>query len=244
MSVWQRCWRAAIPERGRSAASSAARRARLAGEEARSLPAVTMRVALYARVSTRDRDQDPELQLQPMREYAAARGWRAGEYVDQASAADMAGRRGWAQLLEDVRRRRVDHVMAWKLDRPFRSTLHCLRTLEELEHRGVGFSCLTQDIDTTSPTGRLLLTILAAVAEFERGLISERVREGMTNARPKGARIGRPSAAARPHVARLLPEVLAQLEAGQISKRAAARQLKVGMATLERLQGAPKGEAI
>jgi hypothetical protein len=107
-----------MPERGRSAASSAARRARLAGEEARSLPAVAMRVALYARVSTRDRDQDPELQLQPMREYAVVRGWRAGEYVDQASAADMAGRRGWAQLLEDVRRRRVDHVMAWKLDRP------------------------------------------------------------------------------------------------------------------------------
>jgi DNA invertase Pin-like site-specific DNA recombinase len=203
-----------------------------------------MRVALYARVSTRDRDQDPELQLQPMREYAVVRGWRAGEYVDQASAADMAGRCGWAQLLEDVRRRRVDHVMAWKLDRPFRSTLHCLRTLEELEHRGVGFSCLTQDIDTTSPTGRLLLTILAAVAEFERGLISERVREGMTNARRKGVRIGRPSAAARPHVARLLPEVLAQLEAEQISKRAAARQLKVGMATLERLRGAPKGEAV
>lgn len=203
-----------------------------------------MRVALYARVSTRDRDQDPELQLQPMREYAAARGWQVAEYVDQASAADMAGRRGWAQLLEDVRRRRVDHVMAWKLDRPFRSTLHCLRSLEELEHRGVGFSCLTQDIDTTSPTGRLLLTILAAVAEFERGLISERVREGMSNARRKGARIGRPSAADRPHVARLLPGVRAQLEAGQVSKRAAARQLKVGTATLERLLGAPKGEAV
>jgi DNA invertase Pin-like site-specific DNA recombinase len=134
--------------------------------------------------------------------------------------------------------------MAWKLDRPFRSTLHCLRTLEELEHRGVGFSCLTQDIDTSSPTGRLLLTILAAVAEFERGLISERVREGMSNARRKGARIGWPSAVDRPHVARLLPGVLAHLEAGQISKRAAARQLKVGMATLERLLGAPKGEAV
>lgn len=204
----------------------------------------SMRVALYARVSTRDKDQDPEMQLQPMREYAVARGWQLTEYVDQASAADMAGRKGWARLLDDVRRRRVDHVMAWKLDRPYRSTLHCLRTLEEFEHRGAGFSCLTQDIDTTSPTGRLLLTILAAVAEFERGLISERVREGMTNARRKGARIGRPSAADRPHVARLLPEVLAQLQAGALSKRAAARQLKVGMATLDRLLGAPKGEAV
>jgi hypothetical protein len=71
------------------------------------------------------------------------------------------------RLLVDARRRRLDHVMAWKLDRPFHSTLHCLRTtLEELEHRSVGFSCLTPEIDTTSPTGRLLLTILAAMAEF------------------------------------------------------------------------------
>ena len=127
---------------------------------------------------------------------------------------------------------------------PFRSTLHCLRTLEELEHRGVGFSCLTQDIDTTSPTGRLLLTILAAVAEFERGLISERVREGMANARRKGTHVGRPSAAERPHVVRRLPLVRAQLEAGAMSKRAAARDLKVGMATLERLLSAPKGEVV
>jgi DNA invertase Pin-like site-specific DNA recombinase len=106
-----------------------------------------MRVALYARVSTRDRDQDPELQLQlqPMREYAAARGWRMVEYVDQASAADMAGRRGWAQLLEDVRRRRVDHVMAWKLDRPFRLTLHCLRTLATRQAAHLGDMCSTSN---------------------------------------------------------------------------------------------------
>src|SRR5262245_21191350 len=103
-----------------------------------------------------------------MREDAAARGWAPTEYVDHASAADLARRRGWARLLDDVRRRRVDHVLAWKLDRPFRSTLHCLRTLEAFAHQGVGFSCLTQEIDTASPTGRLLLTVLAAVAEFER----------------------------------------------------------------------------
>lgn len=201
-----------------------------------------MRVGLYARVSTRDKDQDPELQLQPMREYAAARGWRVTEYVDRVSAADMVGRTGWVQLLADARHRRVDHVMAWKLDRPFRSTLHCLRTLEELDHRGVGFSCLTQEIDTTSPTGRLLLSILAAVAEFERGLISERVREGMVNARRKGARIGRPAAIERPEVAAQLEAVLAGLAEGAISKREACRQLRVGMATLERILGAPKGE--
>lgn len=202
-----------------------------------------LRVGLYARVSTRDKDQDPELQLQPMREYAVARGWEPTEYVDRAAAGDLAGRTAWAQLLEAIRRRRVDHVLAWKLDRPFRSTLHCLRTLEELEHRGVGFACLTQTIDTTSPTGRLLLTILAAVAEFERGLIAERVREGMTNARRKGVRLGRPAAAERPHVARQWPAVRAQLAAGALSKRAAARHLRVGTATLERLLAAPPGPA-
>ncbi len=212
-----------------------------------------LRVALYARVSTRDKDQDPELQLQPMREYAYSRGWAVAEYVDHASAADLVGRTGWARLLDDVRRRRIDHVLAWKLDRAFRSTLHCLRTLEDFAHRGVGFACLTQDIDTTSPTGRLLVTILAAVAEFERGLIAERVREGMTNARRKGVRLGRPPAAERPHVARHWPTVQDQLAAGTLSKRAAARHLRIGPATLERLlaaapaasgpeSGAPKRE--
>lgn len=123
----------------------------------------------------------------------------------------------------------------WAVDR---STLHCLRTLEEFVHRGVGCACLTQDIDTTSPTGRLLVTILAAVAEFERGLIAERVREGMSNARRKGVRIGRPAAAERPAVARQWPTVRADVEAGTLSKRAAARQLQVGIATLERMPAA------
>lgn len=176
------------------------------------------------------------MQLQPMRDYAIARGWTVTEYVDQASAADMRGRRSWARLLDDVRHRRVDHVMTWKLDRGFRSVLHCLRTLEELEHHRVGFSCLTQaGIDTTSATGRLMLTVLAAVAEFERGLIAERVKEGMANAKRKGARLGRPSAAARPHVMRHLAEVSAELARGDISKREAARRLRVSVATLDQL---------
>ena len=111
------------------------------------------------------------------------------------------------------------------------------------EHRGVGFSCLTQsEVDTTSPTGRLLLTLLAAVTEFERGLIRERVREGMVNARRKGSRIGRPSAAQRPAVARQLPDIAAEIAAGTLSKRQAARRLGVGNGTLDRLLADPKGE--
>lgn len=200
-----------------------------------------LRVALYARVSTRDKDQDPELQLAPMRQYAAAREWSITEYVDRASAANMRGRQAWARLLDDVRHRRVDHVLVWKLDRGFRSVLHCLRTLEEFDHHGVGFACLTQSgIDTTSPTGRLMLTILAAVAEFERELIGERVKEGMANAKRKGTRLGRPAAAERPHVQRHLAEVAAQLAEGAISKREAARRLRVSVATLDGLMGVQK----
>lgn len=194
-----------------------------------------MRVALYVRVSTRDKDQDPQLQLEPMIEFARARGWLWSEYIDRASATDLGRRTAWKQLLEDARRRRIDHVLVWKLDRAFRSTLHCLRTLEDLRHRGVGFSCLTQDLDTTSPTGQLLLTVLAAVAEFERSLIAERVREGMANARRKGVRLGRPPAAERPSVARQFPRIREQVAAGEISKRAAARRLAVGVATLDRM---------
>lgn len=207
-------------------------------------PIRPLRVGIYARVSTRDKDQDPELQLDPMREYAAQRGWETDEYVDHAAAGDFAGRKEWARLLDDIRKHHVDHVLAWKLDRCFRSTLHCLRTLEDWEHRGVGYSCLTQDLDTSSPTGCLLLTILAAVAEFERGLISDRVREGMTNARRKGAHIGRPAATERPHVVKHLSGVLLSLEREQISKREACRQLKIGMPTLNRILGAPKGEPL
>lgn len=194
-------------------------------------------------MSTRDKEQDPKVQRVPLCEYASKRGWYVVEYVDQASAGDLLHRTEWARLLQDVRERRVDHVLAWKLDRCFRSALHCLRTLEEWEHYGVGFSCLTQEIDTTSPTGRLLLTVLAAVAEFERGLISERVREGLNNARRNGRHLGRPKAIERPHVTKHLPLVLADLDESRISKREACRRLKIGMPTLNRILADTKREA-
>ena len=194
------------------------------------------RVALYARVSTRDKDQDPELQLVPLREYVAARGWEVVEYVDHAPAGDLAHRTAWRQLLADAARRRFDLLMVWKLDRAFRSTLHALSTLQELEHRSVGFASLTQpELDTTSPTGRLVFTILAAVAETERSLIADRVREGMRLAASRGAKIGRPRVTARPAFARKWPAVRAQVLAGALSQRKAARDLKIGVATLRRL---------
>lgn len=193
-------------------------------------------MALYARVSTRDKDQDPELQLAAMREYTAARGWDAVEYVDLAAAGDLAHRTRWAELLRDAGRRRVDRVLVWKVDRAFRSTLHALRTLEDFAHAGVGFASLTQpELDTSSPTGRLVFTVLAAVAEMERELIADRVREGMKHAKSRGVRIGRPPVTARPGFEAKWHRMAARIAAGTVSKRAAARELRIGTATLSRL---------
>jgi DNA invertase Pin-like site-specific DNA recombinase len=193
------------------------------------------RVGLYARVSTTDKDQDPELQLRPLRGYAAARGWEAIEYVDQARSGDLRRRREWRRLLEDAASRRVDVVMVWKLDRAFRSSVHAHTTLADLDHSGVGFVILTQQLDTTSPHGRLLFAILAAVAEMERELIAERVKEGMKLAKEKGAKIGRPSVTERPAFVRKWPRVRAELKAGTLSRRQAAKKLRIGTATLKRL---------
>jgi DNA invertase Pin-like site-specific DNA recombinase len=198
-----------------------------------------IRVALYARVSTRDKDQDPELQLGAMRDYIRTRGWEASEYVDTAAAGDLAHRTAWARLLVDAAQRRIDRILVWKLDRAFRSTLHALATLRDLEHAGVGFASLTQpELDTSSATGRLVFTILAAVAEMERELIADRVREGMRLAARRGARIGRPPVTARAGFDARWGRVRRQLAVGQLSRRQAARRLGVGTATLGRLLAA------
>jgi DNA invertase Pin-like site-specific DNA recombinase len=197
-----------------------------------------IRVALYARVSTRDKDQDVELQLVPLREYVAAHGWEAIEYSDEAAAGDLQHRTNWQRLLADAARRRIDRVMVWKLDRAFRSTLHALSTLQDFEHHGVGFASLTQpELDTSSATGRLVFTILAAVGEMERELIRDRVREGMRHAASKGARIGRPPVTSRPGFEARFERVRAELARGAISRRKAARRLGIGTATLARLIG-------
>lgn len=208
-------------------------------------PERPVRVALYARVSTRDKDQDPELQLAAMREYAAARAWQMAEYVDTAAAGDLVHRTAWACLLGDVARRRTDRVLVWKLDRAFRSTLHALSTLRDFEHAGVSFASLTQpELDTSSATGRLVFTILAAVAEMERELIADRVREGMRKAARQGVRIGRPPVTDRPGFDRRWELVRQKLVTGELSQREAARRLRIGTATLRRLVSGTEASAI
>ena len=154
------------------------------------------RVALYARVSTKDKEQDPQTQLYALRQYAVQQGWQiVREYVDQASAIDLRGRVAWRELIEHVRRGGLDLVLVLKLDRAFRSAKDTYDNLAYLDAHKVGFVAATQPIDTSTYTGKLLLGVLAAVAEFERALIVERTKEGLARAKAQGKRLGRPPGA-------------------------------------------------
>ena len=152
-----------------------------------------MRVLIYARVSTRDKDQTPDTQLYFLRDYCSQRGWViVAEYVDQASAGDLRRRIGWRDLLSHVRKGGADLVLVTKLDRAFRSAKDTYDNLAYLDSHRVGFVAATQPIDTTTSTGKLLLGVLAAVAEFERALIVERTHEGLARAKAQGKNLGRP----------------------------------------------------
>jgi len=156
-------------------------------------PAQTIiRVALYARVSTLN-NQDPEMQLRELREYAGRRGWQiADEYIDQGVSGCKESRPALNQLMSDACRRRFDAILVWKIDRFGRSLKHLVNSLAELAALGVAFVSLRDNLDLSTPSGRLMFQIIGAMAEFERALIQERVRAGLRNARAKGKRLGRP----------------------------------------------------
>jgi len=194
------------------------------------------RVALYARVSTTDKDQDPETQLIHLRDYCQLQGWEVyKEYVDKASALDMAHRAAWRNLLDDAAKRRFKVVLVFKLDRAFRSVKHMHDTLDTWEALGIAFKSIREQFDTSTALGRLLLNLLASLAEFELELIRERVRAGMERARRQGKRIGRPQVTDRRGFDTRYKSVLERLTAGDISRRKAAKELGIGYATLKRL---------
>jgi putative DNA-invertase from lambdoid prophage Rac len=151
-----------------------------------------MKVALYARVSKADESQDPENQLSRLRSYAGDRGWTVfREYIDKASGAD-ANRPQLDRMMADARARRFSLVLCVKVDRLARSVPNLYLILSEFDGRGVKFECTDQAISTNSPTGKLLLSVLAGVAEFERELIRDRTKAGLARARLQGKRLGRP----------------------------------------------------
>jgi DNA invertase Pin-like site-specific DNA recombinase len=150
-----------------------------------------MRAALYARVSTLD--QTCENQLIELRRYGEARGWTiCREYVDHGVSGSKDRRPALDELLADARRRKIDVLVCWRLDRLGRSLRHLVTLLEELQGVGVGFVSLGEGIDLGTPAGRLQLHILAALAEFERSRIQERVQAGLQRAKAQGRKLGRP----------------------------------------------------
>src|SRR6266581_7443449 len=151
-----------------------------------------MRTALYARVSTSDKGQDPEMQLRELREHCKRRGWEIiGEYVDVGVSGSKDSRPELNKLVADAHRRKLDAILVWKLDRFGRSLKHLVNSLAEFESLGIAFISLKESLDLTTPSGRAMFGMIAVMTEFERSLIQERVRAGLAHARAKGKRLGR-----------------------------------------------------
>ena len=151
------------------------------------------RVAIYARVSTTNHGQDVSMQTRELRQFAEARGWTiAGEYIDEGVRGAKDSRPELNRLMADAHKRRFDIVCVWRFDRFARSVSHLLRALETFKALGIDFVSFSEQMDTSTPAGKMVFTVLGAVAELERSLIVERVRAGLRNARSKGKRLGRP----------------------------------------------------
>ncbi len=182
---------------------------------------------LYARVSTNDQ-QTLAMQNRAMREYAARRGWAIALQVREVNSG-AARREAREKLLEAARRREIDLVLVWRLDRWGRSVTDLLATLQELEHLGVGFVSLTEALDLTTPAGRAMAGLLAVFAEFEREILRERTRAGLAHARANGKRLGRPATAAV-HTAEIR-----ELHRAGVSKSEIARRLRIGRTSVRRI---------
>jgi DNA invertase Pin-like site-specific DNA recombinase len=143
-------------------------------------------------VSTANNGQDPTTQTRELGEFCERRGWTLIEYVDIGISGTKEKRPALDRLMADAHKRKFDVVVVWKFDRFARSVSHLLRALETFQALSIQFVSLSEQLDTSTPTGKMVFTVLGAVAELERSLIVERVRAGMRNARAKGAHIGRP----------------------------------------------------
>jgi DNA invertase Pin-like site-specific DNA recombinase len=187
------------------------------------------RVGLYTRVSTFDQQTIP-LQIRALREYADRRGWNIVMQVREVGSG-AAQRQAREKLLESARRREIDVVLVWRLDRWGRSVTDLLATLQELQHLGVGFVSLTEALDLTTPAGRAMAALLAVFAEFEREILRERVRAGLAHARQSGKRLGRPPTAA------LQTNQVRKLYRAGVSKAEIARRLQIGRTSVRRILG-------
>jgi DNA invertase Pin-like site-specific DNA recombinase len=189
-----------------------------------------VRAGLYARVSTQDQQTLP-MQNRAMREYAARRGWTATVQIREVGSG-ASQRQMREKLMEAARRREIDVVLVWRLDRWGRSVTDLLATLQELEHLGVGFVSLTEALDLTTPAGRAMAALLAVFASFEREILGERVRAGLAHARQNGKRLGRPLTAGI-HAGKI-----GKLYGSGLSKSEISRRLNIGRTSVRRILAA------
>lgn len=201
-----------------------------------SLSQENVRVAIYARVSTSNHGQDVTLQTLELAQFAQARGWRVvGSYVDEGISGSKDSRPELNRLMADAHKRRFDVVCVWRFDRFARSVSHLLRALETFKALGIDFVSFSEQMDTSTPAGKMVFTVLGAVAELERSLIVERVRAGMRNARTKGRRIGRPpQTPLSPEIRQVIADTYVR---GETSLRALAKRFGTSLATVQRCIG-------
>jgi putative DNA-invertase from lambdoid prophage Rac len=206
-------------------ASDSAKSKRVFGQ--RQAPAKMFRVGLYARVSTHDQ-QTLSLQMRAMREYAAKRGWTIAVQIKEVGSG-ATKRELRENLLAAARRREIDVVLVWRLDRWGRSLVDLVVTLKELAELGVSFVSLTEALDLTTPTGRAMAGLLSVFAEFEHEILRERIRAGIAEARLRGKRFGRPLTAAKK------AGKIRKLYRAGVSKAEIARQLNIGRTSVRRI---------
>ena len=185
------------------------------------------RVGLYARVSTHDQ-QTLSLQMRAMREYATRRGWTIAAQIKEVGSG-ASERELRENLLAAARRRDIDAVLVWRLDRWGRSLVDLVVTLKELAELGVGFVSLTEALDLTTPTGRAMAGLLSVFAEFEHEILRERIRAGIAEARLNGKPFGRPLTAAKK------AGQIRKLYRAGISKAEIARRLEIGRTSVRRI---------
>ena len=195
-------------------------------------PKSALHAGLYARVSTGDQQTLP-MQMRALRKYAARRGWTIAMQVKEVGSG-ASQRQMREKLMEAARRREIDVVLVWRLDRWGRSVTDLLASLQELEHLGAGFVSLTEALDLTTPAGRAMAALLAVFAEFEREILRERVRAGLAHARQNGKRLGRPLTAA------LHADQVRKLRRSGISKSEIARRLHIGRTSVRRILSSKK----
>ena len=213
------------PEVAAKRASEKAKSHRVFGQARK--PARMFRAALYSRVSTNDQ-HTLSMQSRNMREYVARRGWSIAMQVREVGSG-AAQREAREKLLDAARRREIDIVVVWRLDRWGRSVTDLLATLQELEHLGVGFVSLTEALDLTTPSGRAMAGLLAVFAEFEREILRQRVRAGLADAKRNGQRLGRPMTAG------LQADKVRKLHRAGVSKAEIARRLRIGRTSVRRI---------